>query len=603
MTFVSKFLRRGREKKAHGSLSFAQPYSPLEIYAETNAGRVADALVAESPAVARIARKLVRLVDDVEGHRALVKALHSAFEGRMRELAVVVDSPARYGFGAPDPNPAPHPLDRMCIDALAAGHAGGDVADGLRAAGWQVGYPLSGRVRLRIKIVLASFYLMWRSVQIPVRKGKWTVTPHRTGSLMANFTGADMFDALAKAADAAGYGERDRFTMLVERENEAPSSGYAILRPDELRVAVRDWVVRVLWPTWRMAFAMLPHAFAAAPETLFAAFEAQRIAATALTVWPKAMSVRCRTVIDNTDYLPVAAIKGAVFRKFGAKLVRWPGTEIDTYGSLLSNSPHDHFVSGGNYLSTEFSRNWRSPEGARTIGLVQADRRLAAADRVDPELRSRIEALHRDRKLLAYFGSSTETNMTPFLTMVLRAIVEVFNDQPGWFLVIKAKRWTSFMDMVRSLPEYPDWASNERIVFVDYAGDNSREICPVGWLAGIMDLGTGYFGSTLPETAARARPYCTHLPVVYDTPFMRRLIEEEVIVTDIDRFKRRLAEAMSGNPPSVPADWGAWAFDPYQDDRALERLSAILMDDAADTDHVTDAVGRGSAATSTRRPA
>ena len=580
MSRILKFLNFWAAKEVYSQLSFAHPYCPLEIVAESCGRQVMEELIAKSAGIQRISAAISRLIDDDEGARALAKGLHRAIEDRMRSMAVVVDSPTKYGYGESNPDPGPYPLDRYCATALGRAAGNENVASRLQLAGWRLDLSFADGLRFRIKLLLAAIFVAGRAVVLLMRRGTRRVTPHRTVSLLENFTNSDTFEALADAASAAGYRDPNQFTMIVGLDNELPKKGYRFLYPRDLRVPVSDWCRQVILPTWRLAFSMIHFAFVGRVEDRFAAFEALRIASTALSIWPKAMNVRCRTVVDHIDYLPISVLKGTIFRKYGAKLLRWPGTEIDTYGSLLSNSAHDHFISSGHYLSDAFSDNWRRPQGARTIGLVQADRRLADSALVDPALKRRIDALQKDRKMLVYFGSGVETNMAPFISLVFRSVMEIFSRNPEWFMVIKSKRRTTFMDLIRSMPEFSDWQGDERIVMIDYEMDTSKEICPSGWLTEIMDLGTGYFGSTLAECAGRSRPYCTHLPVVYDTPMMRRLVENDVVVTDLERFKSRFEAALNGTVPSIPAEWGKWAVDPYQDDRALERLSAILIDDS-----------------------
>jgi hypothetical protein len=52
-----------------------------------------------------------------------------------------------------------------------------------------------------------------------------------------------------------------------------------------------------------------------------------------------------------------------------------------------------------------------------------------------------------------------------------------------------------------------------------------------------------------------------------------------VLITELEKFKVRLDAAMKGDIPLLPKGWSEWAFDPFQDDRALERLGAIILND------------------------
>ena len=563
---------------------FAQPYCPLEVLAERTGVQATESLFVEVPDVGKTAAALVRFLRDGEGERALKKAAHILIEERMRCMAVTLDDPRNTGLDRLNVDPRPTPLDAHCARELGKA-AGFDAAAGLSSRGWALRLPIKDRIALRFRTAAAAVFVMWRALSILVRRGARSVEPHRTTALVANFWGADQFECLAEAVRDAGFATDRRITLLIERRQPLPRHGFAHLHPESLRVPARPWIVEALGPTWRLALAALPGVLRLRDESVWAAFESLRIASGALEVWPVALNVRCETVSDVIDYLPAISVKSAIYRKIGAKLVRWPATQIDTYGSLLSNLPYDYFVSSGNYLPHAFSRNWRVPEGARPIGLVPCDKRLASATRVDPDFLRRIGELKKNRKLLAYFGHSPETGVTPMIVSTLRAVIDVLDANPDWFLVVKSKRRlvdrkkgrTAYMDIVAAMPEFPRWADDERIVFVDYA-DEAREICPSGWLVGAMDMGTGDHGSLVGECVARSRPYCSYAPIVYDTPFKEMLLEAEILVTDIERFKLRLTEALKGNIPRLPDEWARWAFDPYQDDRALERLAAVILD-------------------------
>jgi hypothetical protein len=573
------------QKHAYDKPVFAQPYCPLEILAEEAGAAITDKIFSESCEIKLIADSLIQFLNDEEGERALKKALHIVIEERMRSMAVTLDDPRHTGFDRLDVNPSPHPLDHYCAVALGR-LASEDVVARLKSLGWRLGLTAANRVALRMKLLAAVALVVWRVSAILVSRGVTRVEPHQTVALVSNFWGIDQFEGLADAVADAGFDQPGQMTMLVERPQPLPSRGFEFIYPSNLKVPRMAWCRRVLWPVWRQAAGMCRRVFASKDETVFAAFEALRITSTALEVWPIAMNVRCQTVSDVIDYLPAISVKSAIYRKFGAKLVRWPTTQIDTFGCLFSNLPHDFFVSSGNYLSSTFSANWRNPDAGRAIGLVPSDKRLASATRVDPEFLDRVERLRKDRKLLAYFGPSPETGVTPMIVSGLRAVIEVLERNPEWFLVIKSKRRlvdrekgrTAYLGILSDLPEFPAWKANERIIFVDYA-DDRQEVCPSGWLVDVMDLATGDHGSLVGECVARSRPYCSYAPAVYNTPFKKKLLDAEVLITDLEKFKVRLDAAMKGDIPLLPKGWSEWAFDPFQDDRALERLGAIILND------------------------
>lgn len=577
MTYIKR-LGCLQSREVYDQLSFAHPYCQLETIADAKGREAAKNLISESSEILKVAKSVSQLLnDEAEGERAIIKALHSVIENRMRLMAVTVDSPTKFGYGEITPDPGPYPLDRYCAETLDSAAAEFNVVQDLVSSGWHLDVPLVTRITTRLKIIAAAAFISAHSFQIMLFRGARRITPIETGSLLENFVSPDLFEALSDAAYAAGYRDPNQFTILLERNNALPTRGYRFIKPNKLKVPVTSWCAQVMFPTWRFSLQIAKQASVGKIETCCAALEALRIARATLKVWPTVFNLRARTVADNTEYLPVSAVKGALFRKFGAKLVRWPGTEIDSFGTLLANSAHDHFISGGHYQSETFSEDWRAPGMAKTIGLLPADKRLAAPELIEPQLRRRLEKLHHERKMLVYFGSGTETNMAPFIELVFRSVMEVFLQSEGWFLVIKSKRWTTFMDLIKSFPEFSTWVEDERIVIIDYPRDTANELCPTGWLTANMDLGTGYFGSTLAECCSRGYPYCTHLPVTYRTPFMDKLEEHEVIVRDPEKFKSRLKSALEGDLPFIPKDWGSWAFDPYADDRPLERLAAALL--------------------------
>ena len=564
---------------------FAQPYCPLEILAEASGAEVTDRFFSNSREARRLANDLVRYLDDQEGERALKKALHIVIEERMRSMAVTLDDPRKTGFDWLNVDPAPHAFDHYCATELGR-LAACDVVAQLRSRGWKLHLSFVRRILLRVKLLAAASLVAWRALMILLLRGAVDVQPHKTVALLTNFWGSDQFEALADAVAAAGFDKHKKMTIVVERAQPLPRRGFDFIYPDNLKVPRQPWCRQVLGPTFRQAGRVCRSVFSTNDETVFTAFEVLRIISVALKIWPVAMNVRCQTVSDVIDYLPAIAVKSAIYRKFGAKLVRWPTTQIDTYGSLFSNQPHDFFVASGHYLPSTFSERWRNPDAGRAIGLVPADKRLASASRVDPAFLKKIEKLHENRKLLAYFGPSPETGMTRMIVSGLRAVIEVLDSNPDWFLVVKSKRRlvdrrkgrTAYLDILSSLPEFAQWNENERIVFVDYA-DDRQEVCPSGWLVDVMDLGTGDHGSLVGECVARSRPYCSYAPAVYNTPFKLKLLEAELLVTDLEKFKVRLDSAMKGDIPFLPQEWSRWAFDPYQDDRALERLGSVILND------------------------
>lgn len=580
--FSRRFLSRG---VTYDKPVFAQPYCPMEDLAEASGAQVTDNFFSKSAEARRIAKGLVRYLDDEEGTRALKKALHLAIEERMRSMAVTLDDPRKTGFDWLNVDPGPHPFDHYCATELGR-LTTCDVVEHLKSRGWKLRLPFARRVALRVRLLAAASLVAWRALMILFFRGAAHVEPRRTVALLTNFWGGDQFEALADAVAAEGFDEQSQMMIVVERVQPLPRRGFEFIYPKNLKVPRQAWYRQVLAPTVRQAVRSCRSIFSTNDEAVFTDFEALRIIAVALKVWPVAMNVRCHTVSDVVDYLPAISVKSAIFRKFGAKLVRWPTTQIDTYGSLFSNQPHDFFVASGHYLPSTFSERWRNLDAGRAIGLISADKRLASASRVDPAFLKKIERLHNNRKLLAYFGPSPETGMTPMIVSGLRAVIEVLDANPDWFLVVKSKRRlvdpekgrTAYLDILCNLPEFAQWNEDERIVFVDYAND-SREVCPSGWLVDVMDLGTGDHGSLVGECVARARPYCSYAPAVYNTPFKFKLLEAELLVTDLEKFKVRLDSAMNGDIPFLPREWSRWAFDPYQDDRALERLGSVILND------------------------
>ena len=561
----------------------AQAYCPLEVLAEGAGENATEKLVSGSLPIASIGRALNALLDDGDGERALKKALHIVLEERMRSMAVTIEDPREWGLDSLTVDPGPHPLDSFC--AVELGRVSKrDIYAELTGRGWRLKIGLKQGLKIRARLLAGSGYAIWRAIHILVTRGTRRTEPTHTVALLSNFWAAEQFEFLADAAIEAGLDAPGQMLMLVERAQKLPRKGYDFLYPERLKIPALEWARHVLFPTWIFAAKMVTAAFRWNNQVPFVAFEGIRIAIEAQRIWPIALNVRCQTVSDVVDYLPAIVVKGAIFRKSGVTLVRWPTTQIDTFGCLLSNSPHDEFVESGNYLASAFARNWRCPEGGRAIGQIQSDIRVSSAARVDSQLKRRIDGLRTDKKLLAYFGHSPETGVTPMLIDTLRAVVEAVERQPDWFLVVKSKRRlvntgtgrTAYMDIISSLPEFQNWASNERIIFVDYASA-TEEICPTGWLLDIMDLGSGDHGSIVGECVARSRPYLSYAPVHYPTPFKQKLMESGVLSTNIDRFRERLDAALGGEVPCLDPDWAQWAFDPYQDDRALERLASIVL--------------------------
>ena len=563
-----------RSKPTFEKPVFAQAYCPLEVLAEGTGATSTERLVSQSIPISKIGEALNALLDDKDGERAFKKALHSIIEERMRSMAVTVENPLCWGLDKLTVDPGPHPLDTYCASELSR-VSGRDIGSDLTRQGWHLKIGLKQSVQIRGRLVLGSTYVVARALYILFARGKWKTEPTNTVALLSNFWSAEQFELLSEAASSAGFNAPGQMMMLVDRTQELPAEGYEFLYQQHLKVPALKWVQEVVFPTGIFALKIVMATFKWDPLIPFVAFEGIRAAIEAQKVWLVAMNVRCKTVSDVIDYLPTIAIKGAIFRKTGAKLLRWPTTQVDTYGSLLSNSPHDHFVESGNYLSSTFSSNWRCPQGGRAIGQIQSDIRVSASTRVDPELKQKIDRLRMRKKLLVYFGHSPETGVTRMLVDTLRVVVEAIERHPDWFLIVKSKRrlvntksrQTAYMEIISSLSEYQRWASNEQIIFIDYVSA-SEEKCPTGWLLDIMDLGSGDHGSIVGECVAVSRPYVSYAPILYPTPLKQKLMEAEILSTNIDLFRERLDNALEGKIPRLDPDWAKWAFDPYQDGRA-----------------------------------
>jgi hypothetical protein len=154
-------------------------------------------------------------------------------------------------------------------------------------------------------------------------------------------------------------------------------------------------------------------------------------------------------------------------------------------------------------------------------------------------------------------------------------------EREDWMVLLKPKGPKGshhvLYDWMKEDTGLRDWIDEERIVAVRYSAPDV-EVCPAGWLLGRMTLGVCLGGSIQAEALVRGVPVFCFRPVSQDTTYVRKLAECGLLHENADGFEaalRRYIEAPQAF--EIPYEWFRQRFDPYSDDRALERVAEVLL--------------------------
>jgi hypothetical protein len=540
-----------------------QWYSPLDAKAEAMGAPLVERAFAECPVLPRLARAIGQLIgDEACGMLALKKSLHWMFEGRLRTLALRTDPPEAHGLGAVPVPPGKHPLDSWLAGGLGLS---------VRPAGW------AERLWHRIELVALAVSLVGRTAWIGLRFGKRRVVPRACRLLALNAAFEPRWAVVAEAlAEHAGFRPGD---LLAEGDRRAPGqpAGLPIVLPATLPVAIGPWLRDAVLGSARLAMTALASGFGDAGDAraVEAANQALRLANRALDMRRLVGAVRSEVYGDNTEQDTRHILIGALAPR--ARVVRLPHSDIDTYGVALSYLGYDVFFSSGTYQFDSFGRTWLRSAHAVGTGPLHEDRRLRTFIRTEPEYSDAIEAeLAKGRRMVVLFGPSAVVGIWPPLRRAADVVLDAVGRRDDWFLVVKPKRSNRLYEETAHDPDLARRLRHERVICVRYP-DSCREVCPARYLMDKMTLGIALGGSTITEGLCRSRVMMAYYPVIGETPLRRKLLELGLLHATEESFRNTLNATMD-NPDkmALPFAWFRERFDPFGNDRALDRFAEAL---------------------------
>ena len=166
----------------------------------------------------------------------------------------------------------------------------------------------------------------------------------------------------------------------------------------------------------------------------------------------------------------------------------------------------------------------------------------------------------------------------PVVEATLDAVATTTAARPGWMLVVKAKGERShylLRPILDRLEAGRDLDDDGRLLVVPYDAPG-HEPCPAGWLIEQMAGGIG-LGSVQVEALTRGKPAFSYYPVVQETPYQAKLASCGLAHASPGSLAAALGRWMD-RPEAArfPYDWFRDRFDPFADDRALDRIVALL---------------------------
>jgi hypothetical protein len=478
------------------------------------------------------------------------------------------------------PPAEPHPLDLPA-------------AYDLRRLDSQAGAALEGASRIPARLVWRQWMLavetgvrfILEAALLLLRKGASRCEPARCRVASPNYGLFLFVDHHALAALEKRIG--GPVVILIERPNlrEQWRGRAHIIDPNDLPVPRSAWFRHVLAPGLRLVAELLVLSLVALRDARCLELVAQCLwqARYSLAVWRIAFNVVFDYYLDVSEYGAEHYVKAIVFSKFARKLVRLPHSQMDT--SALGYLGHDAFLSGGSYQAEEYGASWSPRTRSISVGLMRNVQNGFAT--VDPELVAVIEAhVRADGRLAVFFTpGKTEWFGGPALT-ALRGLLRAVGDRRDWLVVIKPKgeRDQAFYGLVEEEPELAGWLASPRVAPLWYRGRFSRG-CTARWLIDLMAFGVSLGGSVQVEGLTRGVPIFAYWPVWHETPYKRKLAGCGLLHVDAGALEAALRRYID-KPGSfdIPYDWFRERFDPFSDDRALERVAEVLLADPNNPD-------------------
>lgn len=513
-----------------------------------------------------------RYLDDAEAERSLKKGFHVVFESRARILALRINPP----FGPVPVVDGWHPLDRFIADDL--------LAEGLCPTRLPTPIPLWSRIALAVSPFAWGVVFLSSALSTLIR---------RSGNLMEirslfashKFLRPHVFSTFCRYVT-----EKDStlppLTIISGKPDGEPISPDTArtVAPHCLPVPFRRWVRDVIFPGITLFGAVIRIVVCSRGDArvLTAAAIAMRQAFSSLSIWKVAYNVRFLYFLDVVEYNEQHILKGIIFRKFGAGVVRWPASAIDSPGTVTSFLGYDIFLSPGAYQAETYRKTWHPGSRSISVGLLHKDPRFGTGTDVSEYYRRTIERKRSaGKRMIVLFGSSNAAPESFGLVMaeMLNAAKHAIGSRDDYFFVIKPKgrKGEYLHHVLENDPRLKKWIREADVISVHYDVDDV-EVCGSGWLIEHMAIGIGNSGTVMTEALSHGRPYYAYYPAIAPTQLTDRMSASGFLHSDVNSFRECLAAAISDpGAVDIPVDWIRENFDPYDDEKALERILDILI--------------------------
>lgn len=569
--FLRKLAGRVLSPFSNYPFSPGKVFSPLETVAIKNSLDSTETLFARAPKAEELTQALVRYFGDEDARYALKKAVHLVVETQQRIMAVHSLAPRSPWYDHYIVPEGRHPLNRYVEDGLEAETV-------MRAADKPFDV-----TRLWIGTALLALALSAQALVLGLKWGMGRVTKRTFTAIWVDSISDNVLYGFAAAARDLGVNVEDYLAKVVHGAADgARIDGHCTLVDGSaLGVPMGKWFRDVTVPTFALTASLLAVLMRSGDaRTLTVAGEAARVAYHSFAYWRAAYNIRCRWVLDCIEYNSNPIVKGIVFRKFGAKTAFWPISQIDSHGSGLSYMTYDAWLSGGTYQEEAYGASWSPRCKTVPLGMPTHDRHITHGKYLSRDAVSEIEErLQRGEKMAVYFGQRSSPHQISTWFEPLAAMIEIFADRSGWFLVIKSKHGTSTLDsLLDADPRTHNWRAAGNVVTIAYP-ELGGEVCPTGWLAQRMTLAYS-IGSAQIECLTRGKPVVSFVPVATETPLERKMAEQGLFHTEPKSFRRAM-KAFAERPEDMPVDfdWFRRAFDQPADDSALVRMVGFVLGD------------------------
>lgn len=550
----------------------AHVFSPLDALAERIGIERTEAFFAANPQMRCLAAAIGRyLGDSAQAERLLKKDFHVEYERRLRTVALTLDPPEDHRNDSLVLPVLGHPLDQAARDDLAA-------------ATRQTLPPLPDR---RPAPALGWISLAAWSIALPsmalfllLRFGRRRVHPWETLCASPSYGSEGHWQPLAEACAERGVSFADTMLFVIEDPSCFCPKTWQFIEAKTLPVPIGYWLREAFLPLFPLIFTVW-RAGLGAPRNAPLLELGRRtlcLAGTSLNIRRLACNIRGRFFLDTAEESSTHILKSILLGRSGIRLVRWPRAQVESPGHYYSYVSHDIFLSGGRYHAREYAQSWRPDCVNVPIGQVRNDRIWNRGERVRDDYRQDIEArLARGQRMAVLFtgneGLGFDRPSVDLATTVWRGLRE----RNDWFLVIKPKFNSAFYRLIERVPGLRDMLDAPNVLCLRYER-KGEEVCPSGWLIPRMSLGFSVPGSIQLEALALGKSLMVYFPVLQRTRFKDFMRKHGLLFDDCDALTEKLKKTLDRPEDlSCPIEWIKNEFDPFADDRALDRAAEILF--------------------------